>query len=769
MLPGITPSLIVGASEYKIARSARFRTYDSAYMHRAGATIGNKQKWTFSAWVKRGLLYTYNIIFSAGSNNSVFGFFDGTLNYYEYNGSSTTTHLISTALYRDVSAWMHVMVVFDTPHATPSERVKIFVNGVRVTSFSTATYPAQNYSSYWNGNYSQYIGVDAANGRYFDGYYADLHMVDGLALAPSAFGKTNPLTGAWSPVPYGGSVGTNGYKLNFSDNSSVSALGKDSSGMGHDFTTVNFSLAADTTNDSVLDSPTDYTDANGVARGNYSTLNGNDAQNIGLIRGGLHHYGVVASAWHAVRSTLAVPASGHWWMEFYVSTVNNTMLGVCSASIPIPDYPGQVAQSVGYQGSGAFYVDGVQTGSSSGYGTAQIAIRIDNGAVYFYKWAGSYWDLAGTGPVATNLTGDVQICSAHYDGYTAVANFGQQPWVAALPAAAAGAKSWCTQNLPKPVIEIPSQYFDINLRTGTGAWADIDTAKGFTPDLIYTHCRSAAQEQGIYDTVRGQQKDLNIPTPAIETFEANGIIFDGAPTPGFTVGSLAKLNTNGATYVDWMWKKGVLPGLDIVAATQSAAAVPHALGVKPDLIIIRNRVAATHWWMTFPWPGTNMNDHYVGLSTNGAWSTTANAWGGEPTATHFYCSTSMMNAGANYMAYLFRNVPGFSKVGYYSGNTTYYPFVHCGFRPRFLMMREIGIAANWWIIDSARQDFNGKVAILWPDYLSAEYTTDLAGTGIDIVSNGFKFRHGGGGHNTTGYGCLYIAFAETPFKYARAR
>jgi hypothetical protein len=117
----------------------------------------------------------------------------------------------------------------DTTQATSSDRVKIYVNGQQVTSFATSTYPSQNYDTQVNNSVSHTIGQNLYPGspQNFNGYMAEVHFVDGSALTPSSFGEFNATTGVWSPIAYAGSYGTNGFYLNFSDNTSTTTLGED--------------------------------------------------------------------------------------------------------------------------------------------------------------------------------------------------------------------------------------------------------------------------------------------------------------------------------------------------------------------------------------------------------------------------------------------------------------------------------------------------------------------------------------------------------------
>ena len=247
-----------GGGAYEISRSVRFSSSDSAYLSRTPSSSGNKKTCTISAWVKRSKLGATQMVFtSRGPGNPTFGPRDA-LFHFESNDVATIYFadgayaLTTTQVFRDLSAWYHIVVAVDTTQATSTNRIKLYVNGSQVTTFSSSSYPTQNYEfSSWNvGSQIQYIGCDEYINRrlFFDGYLADIHFIDGQALTPSSFGEFDT-NGVWQPIEYTGSynvgVGAvNGFHLPFSDNSTAAALGTDSSGAGNTWTVNNFSVTA---------------------------------------------------------------------------------------------------------------------------------------------------------------------------------------------------------------------------------------------------------------------------------------------------------------------------------------------------------------------------------------------------------------------------------------------------------------------------------------------------------------------------------------------
>jgi hypothetical protein len=253
--------LILGANSltggYAVDNSLRFNSASSDYLNRSAVT-GDRRTFTISAWVKRSKLGSEQQIYSSRSSASnVLGlYFQGsndTLLVTDYQSGGTMSFTTS-AVYRDVSAWYHIILAVDTTQATNTNRVKLYVNGEQVT-FSASSYPTLDRDLYINVSGSNhYIGTEQS-GRYFDGYMSDVYLIDGQQLAPSDFGEFDSDSGIWKPIAYEGTYGTNGFYLEFKDSS---ALGDDTSGNSNDFTVNNL-----TSIDQTTDTPTN----------NFATLN----------------------------------------------------------------------------------------------------------------------------------------------------------------------------------------------------------------------------------------------------------------------------------------------------------------------------------------------------------------------------------------------------------------------------------------------------------------------------------------------------------------
>ena len=249
---------ISAAGTYEIDRSLRFNGADNAGLSRTFGTVStaDNKTWTVSLWTKRSKLATFSPLFgygTAASGSSFGGFYfasDDTIHLFDQGNG---LYKISQKLFRDTSAWYHIVVAVDAANTIS----KAWVNGVELTYTGQNTQPSNTGGHAFTSSAAHYIGNDSA-GYDYDGYIADMHICSGLYLDHEDFGKTDPDTGAWVPIKYTGGHGDHGSYLNFSDNSNTTSgtLGADSSANSNDWTPNNFSVASGEGNDSVTDTPT---------------------------------------------------------------------------------------------------------------------------------------------------------------------------------------------------------------------------------------------------------------------------------------------------------------------------------------------------------------------------------------------------------------------------------------------------------------------------------------------------------------------------------
>jgi len=250
-IPGSSNALFLataaggGGGGYAISRSLRFNSSDSAYLSRTPASAGNRKTWTWAGWVKKcsndtASQYLFATSNSASASAAYIYFNDNNLRYWDRRSSADGLVLVTNAVFRDNSAWFHIVLSVDYGNATSSNRARFFVNGVEQT-YSTSSYPSATEDSYVNAATAHYI---AAPTQYFNGLLADCYLIDGAALTPSSFTETDATTGQLIPKAFTGSYGTNGFHLEFADNSAATAttLGKDTSGNGNNWTPNNLSV-----------------------------------------------------------------------------------------------------------------------------------------------------------------------------------------------------------------------------------------------------------------------------------------------------------------------------------------------------------------------------------------------------------------------------------------------------------------------------------------------------------------------------------------------
>jgi hypothetical protein len=822
----VLPTGIGPVTGYNIERSLRFNSADSAHLSRSAYSVASAgTQWTLSMWVKRSALNQddlFTFVATTGAAQQAGIQFDANNNirWWQYAPSTYQFQKITTAVFRDVSAWYHLVFYYDTTLATAEDRLQIWVNGVRQTAFSTNTNPSQNLVTYYKtGQLYPYIGAENRNNAYLggtglDGYMTEVNFIDGQALTPSSFGETDANTGVWKPKAYTGTYGTNGFFLKFADNSNTTAatLGKDSSGNGNNWTPNNFSVTAGAGNDSLVDTPTNYgsdTGVGGEVRGNYCVLNPivtgnvitplNGNLNTSLATGANAYFNTVGTTaissgkWYWECTVTARDAGAGQWMQFGIvattTTYTSNALGLSGN------------MSNGY----AYYNDGSKGGqgtSTAGYGATfttndviGIALDLDAGTITFYKNGVSQGQAFSGISLTTSWLPIIQMYRSTGTTQSAFINFGQrafEKWNGSAyvaNTAPSGFKALCTQNLPTPTIGATSttqanDYFNAVLYTGTGSSQGI-TGVGFQPDWVWIKERSGAADHGLYDAVRGVQKQIESNrNDTSESTQTTGLT--AFNSDGFTVGSLAQLNTNTDTYVAWNWKANgaggsntagtisstvsanTTSGFSVVTYTgngSSGATIGHGLGVTPSMIMIRVRNSDQFSWGVYHASVGNTAGLYLNL-TNAA-ATTSVFWNNtSPTSSVF----SVGNWGgvngntSTYVAYCFAPVAGYSAFGSYTGNgSADGPFVYTGFRPRFVLIKRTdGGSENWWILDTSRDPYNTLGNALFPNTSNSEG----AGYTFDFLSNGFKIRTY---INTSGATYIYAAFAESPFKYSLAR
>lgn len=813
--------LLAGDDAYNLTNSLRFRSSASAYLSRTPASNGSTTTWTYSTWIKRGALAA-STIFSA--RPSGLQFFQalleaGSLYFYQFYDSGYTFNKVTTQVFRDCSAWYHFVFVLDTNNATASDRVKIYVNGSRITSFQTSTDPSLGSQSYWNTTTPNEIGRYPSPSEYFDGYMAEVNFIDGQALTPSSFGENNAQTGVWQPKRYSGTYGTNGFYLPFTDNSALTSgsnagLGKDFSGNGNYWNTNNISITSGSTYDSMTDVPT----LTSATASNFAVMNplGNSVGNAPatLTEGNLKATNSATSYLGALGS-IGLPTSGKFYWEVQLTQTsggsNLSTFGIAPSTVPLTGNQANFANSVQWYVGNNNNIQLPSTGTVtavSGTSTTsdlfQICYDGSTGKVYlgrnntFYTSAGAGTGnpSSGTGETATLTVGDLYPWFfAYQEGATF--NFGQRPFAYTPPT---GFKALNTYNLPTPTIgatasTLANKNFDVSLWSGNSSTQSITNSGSMQPDFVWMKARSTSYDNTLQDSVRGTTKYLFSNTTAAEGTTSN--LITSFNSNGFTMGDSGNINQTGQTYVGWQWKASgstvsntvgditstvsanTSAGFSVVTWTGNGVGgswVGHGLNVAPSIIIVKNRDVARNWVVcgntVAAAGGTGLN--YLLLNSTAAlgsltslngggiwnvWSTKFTVDGGTGTDPLANVNTN----GKNYVAYCFSEVAGYSKFGTYTGNgSSDGTFIALPFKPKFVMTKCSSTTGNWMITDSARNRYNLAGEILMPNNSDTEYSQD----GIDLLSNGFKLRASTSNRNSNGATYIYMAFAEVPQKFA---
>jgi hypothetical protein len=782
----IGSNILAGASGqaaggYEIEQSLRFN-YGEGRLIWTPASSGNRKKFTFSSWCKRTKIGWQEWLFgSGGSSNPREGLnfeFSERLDVASNAGSPPLYNVTSSAVYRDPSAWYHVIYVFDSAQATASDRIRLYVNGARIINLDNTTYPSQNADAQFINSTSQHVvGGQPDDLGLFDGYLAEVIFADGQALDPTDLGEYDSQN-VWRPIdPSGITFGGNGFYLKF-DPSATNGVGHDHSGNGNNFTANGFDTTNTTaaTYDVMSDTPTT----------NYATYN----PLIKFGNQGSFSEGNLASTASGQNSYASIPFFANTTGKYYVEFTANSSSHIAVDGRPVDTY--NSGRYIEYQPNGNIVNGGGASGASfTTNDIIGVAIDMDNLTVAFYKNN----SLQATVNLSNGSLPGAGFCVGNYSGVNAIhyVNFGQRAFAYTPPT---GFNALNTANLPAPDIADGSDYFDTVTYTGDGTTSKTVGNLSFQPDLVWLKSRSQGYRHNMFDPVRGYSNFLE---PSFTNAEsamgtsAGTSFFLGSTSSGFTVGQPtsgtysgnAGTNENGTTFVGWNWLASNTSGssntdgsiTSTVSANPSAgfsivsytgngtagATVGHGLGVAPKMVIVKVRNQSYGWIIghqDIAWT------RYLSFDTNAAstlylWNNTA------PTSTVFSVhSDALVNGSSNtYIAYCFAEVEGYSKFGsYVSNNSADGPFCFCGFKPELVWLKKTSGSSNWFMYDAARNEYNVTGNKLYADSSAAENGEDGGSTTsntIDILSNGFKLRTNNGTNNGGDY--IFCAWAQHPF------
>ena len=772
---------------HTVSNSARFDEGSTQYLTRSvWGTSTDTTKWTVSMWVKRGKLGKQRLG-DAGSNASNQNILDFTatdaLDFQLYVAPNFG-RLTSYRLFKETDTWIHLVFVHDSSNGTGDDKMRMYVNGVRITNLSVNTNPTGNLSVMTINGQNTSFGYDLINSLTpYDGYMSEVIFVDGYALDASPFGQTDTSTNRWIPKEVtaatlntaGGGTsgfGTNGFYLNMADKND---LGDDESPNTNDFTMTNM----DTTNGSnqMYDTPTR----------NFNVLNPADTGGGTLTEGNLK---ITPANLAGIRATIGIELNtGKYYWE--------SLQGASGGEIGWYSEDCNVSTSGGGQSNGAGNwninfngryhanpIGGTLTTSSDQTAWAfttndviMCAYDSDTGNLWFGK-NGTWFDSV------SGSSGDTGNPSTGANPFLTGVNTKIFPMVGDGTGTAANIQtvnfgSWIYfDSTTLSLSTDPAGYFRYTVPTDFKAINQDnlpENTAGITGFAWFKE-RDGVTNHLLWDRVNGIYKYVISNTNDVQGTDTNGL--KSFLQQGADIGNMSSINDAGDSMVLWQWVAGGTStpsvntdaGFSIAKYTGNGTGgntVTHSLGVAPEFICVKKLAAgddatSRHWAVYHVSQG---NTKYALLSDSNAFATSSGYWNDTtPGTSTFTVGTddSVNGNNAPYVAYCWAGVDGYSQFGEYIGNgNADGPIINLGFKPSFVLIKAAERSNNWHIFDSARNPYNQITNdALFPDLDIAEGGTNA----IDFGGNFFKLRTAEVWLNASSSNkYIYAAFAENPF------
>ena len=807
-----------GAAEFDTTLIPKSIWVDGAndFLSKTPGAGGTTTRWIVSCWVQRTEFgfqtAVAHTIFSAGTSTSNLSWirFDDKdrLDFAVYQGA-TTARKTSNAVHKDIG-WYHICVSFDSGDDVVADRIKLFVNGIEVTSLSDSVNTPDDETSAFNANVVQEIGrYSFIGGQYYEGYITQFTMLENKSFQNSDLSITDLLdsftfgTSGSQFVPkadadiaaLASTAGGNSFCFDFADSS---ALGTDASSAGNDFALNSIAAANQST----------HTPSRTYMQLNPLNKFGTTALSEGNTRVGVDVY-------DAIRGT-KFASSGKKYLEVTINTVNNTYIGVANNSATPTSFASLNVACL--QKGGDIYInDGIPSGTN---GSSHAFVDDDVVGILIDADNKKFWQsingqinsldrtpdidlsdsdvIAGTGGFdLTSLAGDDGFYTIHIansDGTSAdvSVNTGHKAFAHTPPE---GYTDWGSDNYTAPDHQGIDYFNQLNY-TGNGEdIADAGlavTGVGFKPDWIWIKNEDTSDDHSWYDSVRGVEKQIESNTATAETAQSEGVTAFG--TDGFTVGSLAQVNTDSETYMSWHWlasnsssttsPAGSLASTSSVSdaghfsivtytGTGSATTVGHGLGAAPEMIIVKNRDASDTWRILHHKIASDFQTDHIVFAPRSSFVDDATSWNDTaPTASVFSIGTSVAtNTNTEkYVAYCFRSVPGVCRVGGFIGNANIDgPYLSFGFKPAWFMFKQVPeVHYSWSIFDTHRDPQNLIITggagsgdeFIHPDLTSAASRSSGSLVGVDWLSDGLVIHSTHDGSNGNGDQHIYLAMAD---------
>ena len=805
-------------------QSLRFHRASSSYLIKENTSVTSTQKWTLSVWIKRGNLGTEQGILGSSSTAEYIRFeSNDTLRYRLYTSSAQRISMITNAAFRDTSNFFHLVCAVDLSNTTDDDKAIIYVNGERQTlgtniTTSTDTYNSkmlQNGGHYWN--LGRYAG-------YFDGYMADVHLIDGQQLDPTYFAETK--NGVWIPKEYTGTYGNSGARLQFKQTGSsadASGIGADTSGNGNHFSANNVSSY----DSNMPDSP----------ENNFCTLNpiiaSGQKASATYSQGNLQY--TSTDAYDTAIGTIGV-SSGKWYFETRLNSSGSQLIGARAS--PHEQNSSFLGQNTSNSGIGFYRPNGNVYNETSGLTAAftatsgdiiQVAFDADNGYFWFGKdntYTGTVDSSSGRFTLASWSSGEFIFPAQGYRDSRTV-NFGQDgSFAGALTggdvgtatdgngkgafkyAPPSGYLALCSANLPDTTIapnqdEQGSDFNQVVFYDGNSSNSHQITGVGFQPDMVHIKARNQSASHYNIDSTRGIGTGDSFKALAFNSstaqYTAENDQLRSLDADGFTLDDNTDntwyVNRSSDTYAAWCWRVNVgttstndegtisstvqvnnTVGMSIATYTAPSGTFSfgHGLSQAPEFFMVK-KLDGTSNWIGYHEARTPSIPNNKGLYISSPSNPTAGSnWITEVSATRIGITTGQLTGTGDHLLYAWHSVDGYCKVGQYEGNnSTDNAFVYTGFLPNIIWIKNVDSGHDWVIRDLKHSGYytDGRAN---PVTIGSSHSKNNPHTGgaaftMDFLSNGFKIRHYdsdiGSAHTF-----MYIAWAsDQTFKFSNAR
>lgn len=826
-------ALTANAGTYKIDNSL-WLDGSADYLYRTPSSGSASTKYTLSIWFKRGT-FSEQYLFMQGSDASNLDVIEFTSDHrlqIRWYPNTVAADLITTQVFRDPSAWQHLVISVDTTLGVAGNRIKIYVNGVRVTAFDTQSNPSSSATSMIGGTSQMTIGRKTPGTTwYYPGYLAEYIFLDGYAGTATDFGGWDA-NGDWLPVDpttvVTNNKGTNGFHLDFAlAQGDGNGPGNDISGNNNDFTNVSLTAAQTTT-----DSPTNTAGDN---EGNYATLNPLSKSSGGATTATISEGNTRwlrpndGSNNQQCYATFGAD-EGKFYFEFKLLQANNGFDTGLFAEGEIngnegAGFSGYDVQGYYLENYGTGVVWKVTTADGSGSGSRtdtgdsctandvmKIAVDFDAGKIWlgnvtqdtYYNSSGA--DVAfNTSTPTFTFTANTRLFPyifGHAQVNEAKFRFLPAEWTGSAPT---GFEPWNTSELAAPTVTDPRKYWSNTLYVGSAAIRSVrqcfdSTGTAWTPDFVWIKNRTGTvASHHLYDVVRGVNKFIK-PNNTDAQDSSRTDMLTSFDSGGFSLGvdaSEEAINKNNDTYVAWCMKAGGAAssnsngsittsvsaadhgGFSIATWTgngSAGATIGHGLSRKPAMGIFRRLSLAQDWAVYHEaLDASAPEDKYLNLNLNDAAGDATWLNDTPPSASIWTLGTSgyVNTSSETFVAYSFARTPGLIGIGSYIANAD-------ADGPNIIIDDGAsGFRPAFILVKNA--DASSRYWVMLDSarntfnpvqnaLIASETLTEATGYFVDFTANGFKIRVGGGTQLNTGSDKhIYLAFADEPFNLARAR